>query len=92
MHGVVMPFGCEKTLWALSDVDTKESVVPAAFVEVTGDYNSVDLFVQRGPSVMLTLEKDGSFTVSVFDDGANVRIEKAVDDEREFLECRPVEA
>ena len=84
------PFECEKTLWALSTADTDEPVVPAAFVEVTGDYNSVEVYVQRGPTVMLTLEKNGSFTVSIFDGGSNVLIQKAVDNDSAFVECRPI--
>lgn len=63
-----------KTIWSQSGDGTPAAVL-AAEVSVDGDSNSVDLFVTHGPAVMLSIEQDGSFTVSIFKNGCQVKIE-----------------
>lgn len=80
-----------RVIWANHDRQNElKSPSLAAYVTVGGDYDSIDLSVQNGPTVMLGLDKDGGFMVTVFRHKCRVIIESnTLDDEDTLIECLP---
>ena len=61
----------KRTIWSTTD----KAAVLAAEVEIDGHYDFVSLSITHGPCVILAIEEDGSFTVSILRKDHNVRIE-----------------